>query len=844
MVVMRLSIRYILLAVSVIIGTSCVDQLREKERTGYEGDYVLDLSVSCMKPGTKTVTGPKDRDGIEEYNENKVEYVDWYIFKSSSDTGEALLHGRADVTQEEGATEGLKIVEALDMSKTISETHQMSFYVFTIANYPDPEEDDADETVGETNPHDDLPTTLSDLNSLVLTAGFNNSSFTKQKSFVMIAGETVTFEQKGLTTVTNKLSRLASKVSVNMNVTPAIDQFTILPNGQQAYMRTWYPDLASIEVYMSFANAETTVSATPVSYNQDTFFTYYRTGFVPGFSYTGSESYSKTVPTLPEGHQDDPWTVADWNWKVNGSPFYSYPMKWTLNSPQAPFIKVILKWSAYNEDVTEETVQVDGGDEIRLVPGRSQAAAKADKTINPSAETEDEKNKQEFFYKIPLPVDNSGNGVLNANDWYDLIIDLAILGSTADELPVELAGQYSVVDWNDTLIKAGGELKQGRYLATATDKYYMYGVNEIEIPVSSSHALATDASVVKKREIYYDGEWRTSVQGQNLPYQVRTFANRTLTVTAPGDGRSILKFENILTNTVGSNLDCYKMRFTLEVKHSDEAGPSKTIVIEQYPPIYVDSRKTQNSRSVFINNYDYADRAKWAFNNDKTAAGHLGAIGGSSSGKSVKTIISVSSLANLSTDPYNDTQIANPVIGNPVIGDPRIPLNYPSNPYDNRQKWGDRDLGDASNGYLANYLIAATGNRNVIAPKFMISSGLSGTNNVDGETKVDWVHNAERCAAYQEDGYPAGRWRLPTEAEIMFVYFLGRRYGLLVENPFTDSSNYWANSGRRIQGGSFVSAQGNFSSRCVYDLWYWGDEPVLTTSTTPSITQWSGFMTE
>ena len=27
----------------------------------------------------------------------------------------------------------------------------------------------------------------------------------------------------------------------------------------------------------------------------------------------------------------------------------------------------------------------------------------------------------------------------------------------------------------------------------------------------------------------------------------------------------------------------------------------------------------------------------------------------------------------------------------------------------------------------------------------------------------------KRCAAYQEDGYPAGRWRVPTKAEVKYI---------------------------------------------------------------------------
>ena len=74
----------------------------------------------------------------------------------------------------------------------------------------------------------------------------------------------------------------------------------------------------------------------------------------------------------------------------------------------------------------------------------------------------------------------------------------------------------------------------------------------------------------------------------------------------------------------------------------------------------------------------------------------------------------------------------------------------------------------------------------------------------------------------------------------MFVYHLAKDLGL-ISNPFYDTSNYWANSGRRINNGNFQAAgTGNYSSRCVYDLWYWGDEPALTGN---AATQWSGFMT-
>ena len=803
---MKYSLRYIILAFPLFLCLSCVDQMQDKAWN--DGDFVLDLSVSCMKTDTKA--GPELWPGIEEYNENKVAYVDWYVFKSATDTDNALLHGRATITQTSGQTEGLKVTEQ-DMGQYVTDS-QRSFYVYTIANMPE-------------LTHDAMPKTLAGLQALELAAGFNTQTFAAQESFVMAAGQSVTFTDPGLTKVTNKLSRLASKVSVNMNVTPAIDQFTILSNGEWTYMRTWYPELASIQVYLSFANSATTVKGEAVSYDQDTFFTYYRTGFKPEYSYTGdtAEQYSTSVPTTTPD-----WTNDDWRWKVKGSPFYSYPMKWAAESPQAPFIKVILKWTAYVEDF--DAVTVDG--ETKIVPRREKKESALDPIL--------ENRNKEFYYKIPLP-----GTVLNANDWYDLTFNIAILGSTADELPVELAGQYCVMNWSDPEVHAGGELKQGRYLTTASDTYYMYGADEIEIPVVSSHALATGAAVVTKREVRYKGSWVTT-GGSDTPEQVRNLSSRSLSVTAPGDGRSVLVFQNTLNKGMTKSLDLFPMCFTLNVSHNDENGPSKVIKIVQYPPIYVDSDNTDNSSTVFMNNYDYTSTAKWAYNNNTNNSGRIGAIGGSAS-NNTKTIVSVSSLANLNTAPYTSTDVANPVIGEPIIGDPRVPLgpNYLSNPYLATQRWGTRDLGSDVNNYLANYLYAAADKQNVIAPKIMVASGLSGTNNVpagsNNQTKVDWVHSAQRCASYQEDGYPAGRWRMPTEAEIYFVYTLGETLNL-IDNPFTTTSYYWANSGRLIHEGAFSNTQTTPRSvRCVYDLWYWGDDPVATGTAAES---WLGFMTD
>jgi hypothetical protein len=90
----------------------------------------------------------------------------------------------------------------------------------------------------------------------------------------------------------------------------------------------------------------------------------------------------------------------------------------------------------------------------------------------------------------------------------------------------------------------------------------------------------------------------------------------------------------------------------------------------------------------------------------------------------------------------------------------------------------------------------------------------------------------KRCATYQEAGYPAGRWRLPTLAEIAFIVKL--QNASVIEKMFNDNSTgYWTSNGGKIVANSdFEYTQNNTSPifvRCVYDLWYWGSEPVKPT---------------
>lgn len=115
------------------------------------------------------------------------------------------------------------------------------------------------------------------------------------------------------------------------------------------------------------------------------------------------------------------------------------------------------------------------------------------------------------------------------------------------------------------------------------------------------------------------------------------------------------------------------------------------------------------------------------------------------------------------------------------------------------------------------------------APEFMIASSYGRTSSVPYTAAMLW------CAAYQEDGYPAGRWRLPTESEIELAIKLAEKGA--IPHLFAGGFNYWASSGRYYSTDETVWKKPTpqncvatygaaCAPRCVYDTWYWGKEEV------------------
>lgn len=137
-----------------------------------------------------------------------------------------------------------------------------------------------------------------------------------------------------------------------------------------------------------------------------------------------------------------------------------------------------------------------------------------------------------------------------------------------------------------------------------------------------------------------------------------------------------------------------------------------------------------------------------------------------------------------------------------------------------------------------------------VAPKLRVASSKG---NIGGQTGIEMARR--RCAAYQEYGYPAGRWRLPTKAEIQFITYLSRTnriptlftawhaqavysgtpYTHYDDSPYYNYPHYWCAQGAArinndkngeveiIPNATTANNPQQVAVRCVYDEWYWED---------------------
>lgn len=475
------------------------------------------------------------------------------------------------------------------------------------------------------------------------------------------------------------------------------------------------------------------------------------------------------------------------------TPFYTYPQKFDLNSNGEPYFKIQIPWTS-----TTRGTNV-------------------------------------FYYKILV----SNLTEYKRNSFYTVTLNLDVIGGTSEDY-VLATSDYYVAEWFTPGDVEQAGLSAARFLDIALDKYNFYNEKDMVIPVSSSHDIAILSITATK----YDFKNKQSVTlTENTDYTVSTDGKKSFKITHELDTRMYTQSGN--TRVSNPDYDCSPITFTVRVKHSDNNQQHiEDVTVIQYPPIYIEEHTSNGS--VFVNGQSYSsnrgnrpqgqNNAYYVYNNGTNWGGGPN----TNYGENIGVVVQPSSVSggtgdNNNTSQYNIFVSVLPSTNPNVIGDTRAGGTSIGNLGFSRYSTTQNQR-TVDNTVSSNYQAAGRDVANVIAPSFKIASSYGKT------TQMGFERARERCASYQENGYPAGRWRLPTAAEVDFVVSLAQYSHIPSLFEPHINNGYWCSNGAiysESAGGTLIttdSTTGNRSVRCVYDVWYWGD-----TQDSSHMTSWGGF---
>lgn len=545
-------------------------------------------------------------------------------------------------------------------------------------------------------------------------------------------------------------------------------------------------------------------------------------------------NYFQTASQTPTAASSAPEGYTSWKTTA----IYTYPQSYETSDVTAPYYKIFCPWISQK------------------------------------------KGMNNFYYKIILP-DLEGKS-FKRNKIYQLTVDVSVIGGTEDDWALVTNHVYVADWWAPEVIEASFE--GAMYLDVPVKYYEIYGDDFVDIPVVSSNPIQVTNVTGSKRNLYQVKEDEDDSYITVTP---------TINIINTKEG---FKLTHVLNRDItSSDFDCTPITYTMKVSHT-QGGLSKTIdvTVVQYPSIYAEADPSNGY--AYVNSYAhndvdggrYADdeygTSNFAYNSRSTntsynayysdALGVMNKLGQTTSqnNNGNQYVVTVGVLPS-------DYKVAG-MTENAVIGDPRggsLTNNY----------LGFAGFGGSGSRQLtvqANFDAVSGSTQNVIAPKIRIASSWGATTTISTYTTAE-----ERCAAYQENGYPAGRWRIPTVAEIDFLIRLSTYNH--IPALFTTSkestggygartyySGYWANGPSVYAGVPYTSdnhtrpyvngssltltntsSNGGYLSRdtnndyfephvrCVYDEWYWGSEKYdrngnKITGTGTAANRWIGYI--
>lgn len=425
------------------------------------------------------------------------------------------------------------------------------------------------------------------------------------------------------------------------------------------------------------------------------------------------------------------------------------------------------------------------------------------------------------YYQVPI---NGLTEDLIRNNYYKISLKVSRLGTFTEGDAVTITpGTYIILDWTTNTIDA--DMLDYRYLVVDQKEYTIYNQEELYIPFASSHDTEIVSVTCTQEDLSTVGADPKAVTGYSL---------------TRNDVTKLIHFQNDLENDMSKDgFDFTPITLTFTIQHKDNTNYKEVIKVIQYPAIFAEAKMNSDYASggandgvtgiggelgfVWVNGYNTSS--------DQTDYSYFGSVHGiydysqSTGAKITNPNMYVMTITSVQGTDY-------------VVGDPRVYENATS--FIEDYHWcpapyfTDNSVSSSQNHTLTYYYPTDYASRtyNMVAPKFRVASAYS----VTYAEQVTDINTAKgRCASYQEDGYPAGRWRMPTKAEYEFIVY--QSYKGRIPVLYDTSKNYWCAHGYgkpNAQGkvdmnGNVNATTGNLtlnggaSIRCVYDEWYWED---------------------
>lgn len=726
-----------------------------------------------------TVTGQDPVSGEDSYNENVIKSISCFLYPydtSLTETDKTKMVAKHNVNVSDDNTLGEQTV-TITLNNDEKEllfpngTDGDQCDIYVIANFTTSVKDN-----------------VVNLKNTAITASFDEKDI--QTSFVMDGDvEKVILNGNKIATPDNNpynLQRAASKIK--LSVTKILNQV------EDAAGNTWVPAYVEekttdengnvateiyLPMYLRFFNGvkDATVDVgtgrpTNTAITDKSYFSIKK---------TGNQGSDRNMMALV-GSANNNWiSLTD----IRNIPFYSYSSNWENAENKESYLALIVPWKNGN------TVK-------------------------------------NCYYQIPINsvgTETHPANCLERNTYYQINLEVGMLGSFDPEEPLVLdKASYVITEWVPEAVNV--ELNNYRYLIVEKNTYILNNENEIYIPFATSHGQALEVESCTQVDLSVVGANDKDVEDYNLEI-------------VNGKIHFIHELENAMEND-GFDFTPITLKFTIRHNDADKARwMSEEITIIQYPALYAMAQINTDYSSGGINDgvsgIGGTKGFVWVNGYNNTTGNNNYTFFGS-----VHGIYDYDDNAEQITNPNMYVITVTSLGSNPrdyVIGDPRV--NESDDDFINNYKWYPAKhfingaVGTSNNHTLQYYYPTDYTSRteNMVAPKFRVASAYS----------VTWAEGVEdiniakgRCASYQEDGYPAGRWRMPTKAEYEFIVYqssMGR-----IPTLYQSKQNYWCahGYGKPNDEGSVtmsgeVGTDGNLtlvkgaSIRCVYDEWYWED---------------------